>query len=68
MNFYTQQTANINGRSVWHYLIDCPIGYIQVVQYEQPSMELKRFIFDGDTEKAERKFAALVKGIASGRL
>ena len=66
--FYTQNQATINGRNAWHYLIDTPIGQFNVVEYEQPSRELKRFIFDGNYGKAEDKFASICKGILSGKM
>lgn len=65
---YTQQHNTINGRNIWHYLIDTPIGHIHVVQYEAPSMEITRFIIDADNVKAERKFASICKGILNGKL
>ena len=39
---YTQNESKINGRGVWHYLIDAPIGQIHVVEYEnqQPRREV----------------------------
>ena len=40
---YTQNESKINGRGVWLYLIDTPIGQIHVVEYENPQMELTRF-------------------------
>ena len=66
--FYTQQHNTINGRGVWHYLIDTPIGHIHVVEYEQQSRELVRFIIDADNDKAERKFTSICKGILNGKL
>ena len=33
---YTQNESKINGRGVWHYLIDTPIGQIHVIGYENP--------------------------------
>ena len=68
MNFFTQAHNTINGRGIWMYLLDSPIGYIFVVEYEQLSKELKRFIFDGDHDKAERKFNSNCKGILNGTL
>lgn len=65
---YEQQHNTINGRNIWHYLIDTPIGHIHVVQYEAPSEEIIRFIIDEDNDKAERKFASICKGILNGKL
>ena len=66
--FYTQHHNVINNRSIWHYLIETPIGQINIVQYEQPSLEIKRFLFDGHYDKAERKFYSICQGILSGKL
>ena len=65
---YTQQHNTINGRGIWHYLIDTPIGHIHVVEYESQSRELFRFLIDQDNEKAERKFASICKSILNGKL
>ena len=68
MGFFTQQHNTINGRNIWHYLLDTPIGHSHMVQYEERSMEITRFIIDADNAKAERKFASICKGILSGKL
>lgn len=65
---YTQQHNTINGRGIWLYLIDVPIGYIFVVDYESRSKEITRCLIDGDLDKAERKFASICKGILNGKL
>lgn len=66
--FFTQNESKVNGRCVWHYMIATPIGNFSIVEYEQIGGELRRFMFDGRYEKAERKYAQIVKGIASGKL
>ena len=66
--FYQQNHSTINGRNVWHYLIITPIGYIHVVEYEQRSLEIKRFIIDGDLDKAEKKYEQICVGMAKGKL
>ena len=66
--FYTHNIATICGRNIWHYLIDTPIGQFNVVEYEQPSREIKRFIIDGNYYKAEKKFYSICKSILSGKL
>jgi len=66
--FYTQKESKINGRGVWHYLIDTPIGQIHVVEYENKQMELVRFLIDSDLEKATQKFFAICKKILAGKL
>ena len=68
MNLFTQKHNTINGRQIWLYLIDSPIGYIFIVDYEQPTKEIKRFLFDGDLDKAERKFNSICKCILNGML
>jgi hypothetical protein len=65
---YTQNESKINGRGVWHYLIDTPIGQIHVVEYENPQMELTRFLIDSDINKAIRKYDAICKSIIAGRI
>jgi ureidoglycolate hydrolase len=66
--FFTQQESRVNGRGVWHYLVHTPIGDFNIVEYEQRSKELKRFIFDGWYEKAERKYQNIIKGIVNGTI
>lgn len=65
---YTQNHSTINGFGVWHYLIETPIGYIHVVEYEKPDKELKRYIIDGDYEAAERKYNYICRAIINGTL
>ena len=65
---YTQNESKINGRGVWHYLIDTPIGQIHVVEYENPQMELTRFLIDSNLEKATLKYNAICKNIVAGKL
>jgi hypothetical protein len=65
---YTQNESKINGREVWHYLLDSPIGQIHVVGYENPRKEITRFLIDSDINKAIRKYGAICKGIIAGRI
>jgi len=65
---YTQNESKINGRSVWHYLIDTPIGQIHVVEYENPQKELIRFLIDGNLEKATAKYNAICKNIVADKI
>ena len=60
---FTQSHADINGHGVWHYLIDTPIGQINVVEYEGIGQEIKRFLFDGNHDKAERKYKAACRAV-----
>lgn len=64
---YTQNIATINGRNVGHYLVDTPIGQINVIQYEKPSMELETVLIYGDYEKAEKKFNKICNEMLKGR-
>lgn len=66
--FYQQNHSTIDGRNIWHYLIVTPIGHIHVVQYEERSLELKRFIIDESLSKAEKKYTQICVGIAKGKL
>ena len=65
---YTQNESKINGRGVWHYLIDTPIGQIHVVEYENTQMELTRFLIDSNLEKATAKYNAICKNIVAGKI
>ncbi len=65
---YTQNESKINGRSVWHYLIDAPIGQIHVIEYENPQMELTRFLIDGDLEKATVKYNTVCRNLLAGKI
>ena len=51
---YTQKENTISGRKVWLWLISSPIGNIVVVDYEQPTKEIVRKIFDEHYEQAEK--------------
>ena len=64
---YTQNIATIHGRNIGHYLVDTPIGQINVIQYEKPSMELETALIYGDYEKAEKKFERICNDILKGR-
>ena len=66
--FYTQQQNVINGRNVWHHLIDSPIGHIHAVQYEKETLEIVTFLIEADNDKAERKFKSICKAILNGTL
>lgn len=67
---YTQHLATINGRNIGHYLVDTPIGQINVIQYEKPKPyypELETVLIYGEYDKAERKFGSLCKQMADGK-
>jgi hypothetical protein len=65
---YTQNESQINGRGVWHYLIDTPIGQIHIVEYENPQKELIRFLIDNNLKKATLKYNNICKKILAGKL
>ena len=67
-NINLQNHSMINGRNVWHYLISTSIGNFSIVEYEQPSKEIKRFIFNESYEDAEKKYESLVIGIIKGKV
>ena len=64
---YLQNHAEINGREVSHYLVQTTIGNFNIVEYETPPKELKRFIFDEDYEAAEKKFKACCAWVMKGK-
>lgn len=65
----TQQRHNKLGhRNVWFYLISTSIGNIAVVDYEQPTQEIKRKMFEESYDKAERYFESVSAKIALGKL
>lgn len=67
---YTQSIATINGRNIAHYLVDTPIGQINVIQYEKPKPDypaLETILIYGDYEKAEKKFNTLCKQMVDGK-
>lgn len=68
--FFTHNESKVNGRGIWNYMVATPIGNFFIVEYELIGGygELKRFMFDGDLEKADRKYVQIVKDIASGRI
>ena len=66
-NMYQQEHANINGRGVWHYLIDTQIGQIHVVEYEGRGMEIKTHLILNDNDKAEKLFKKCCKDLLDGK-
>ena len=65
---YTQNESKINGRGVWHYLIDMPVGQIHIIEYENPQKELVRHLIDGDLEKATAKYNAVCRNLLAGKI
>ena len=64
--FFTLKEATIGKRHAWLYKLQTPIGAIFVVEAEQPSMELKSWLFHYDAEKALNRFDTCVKKILKG--
>ena len=60
--------STIDGRNVWLYQIESPIGNIHIVDYEQRDMSIKRTMFEEQLNRAEKKYSETVKKIAGGRL
>ena len=65
---YTQGHTIINGRNIWHYLIEAPIWYIHVVEWEKRDNTLERVIIDGDNYKAEKKYNSVIVKILNGKM
>lgn len=65
---YTQRKTKVDGREVAFYLIQTSIGNIAIVDYEMPSLEIKRKIFDENYDKAEAYYEAVVRKIVSGKI
>ena len=66
---YTQDEMILqNGRHAWLYLINSPIGNIWVIDYEEPTMEIKRRIIDGDIDKAQNYFRNICKKMIDGKI
>ncbi len=64
--FFTLKEASIGKRHAWLYKLQTPIGAIFVVEAEQPSMEIKSWLFQYDAEKAIKRFDTCVKKILKG--
>lgn len=64
---YLQRENIINGRHIWLFLLATSIGNIAIVDYEQPTKEIKRKLFDENYEKAEAYFESVCKKIISGK-
>ena len=64
---YTKSQSEINGRGIWHYMIETPIGRFNVVEYEEPSMQIKRFVYDEQQEIAEQQYKRIAHKMVSGK-
>jgi len=58
----TKMESEINGHGVWYYVIESPIGQIDIVEYEAEGQEIKRFLFDR-IDSAEKKYYAICKKV-----
>lgn len=59
----------INGRNIWLYEIESPIGNLYVVDYEKsPDPAIVRKIWDGAIQKADRYYSDCIQKMAKGRL
>ena len=64
---FTQNSAVINSRKVYQYLIDSDIGQISVIQYEKPTLEIVTELIYNDWDKAEKRFNTICKQILDGK-
>lgn len=64
---FTQNSAVINGRKVYQYLIDSDIGKISVIQYGKPTLEIVTELIYNDWDKAEKRFNTICKQILDGK-
>lgn len=60
--------SRINGRNVWLYEIESPIGNIYVVDWEKETKEIVRVLFDEKKHLAEKLYTLNIQKIADGRL
>lgn len=65
--FYEQEHCTIYGHGVWHYMIDCPIGHIHIVEWENKAMSLDHKILESNDE-AEKYFQTICKRLLSGKM
>lgn len=65
---YQQNHSVINGRGIWHYLLDTSLGQFNVVEYEQKDLALKRYFIENDNSKAEKKFDQLSVQMVKGSI
>lgn len=65
---YQQNHSTINGRQIFHYMIDTSIGQLNIIEYEQNDLTLKRYIIDGNYEKAEKKYDQLCIQMIKGNI
>lgn len=67
-HMYCQRENTINGRKAWLFLLNTSIGNIPIVEYEQPTKEIKRKLFDEHYNEAEKYFETVCRKMLSGKL
>lgn len=65
-NLYLQEHAIINGRNVWHYLVDTSIGQISIVQVEGRD-EIHETVIRHYYDKAEKVFKKKCQDLLNGK-
>ncbi len=65
--FYTQKKITVEEREATLNLIDCPVGYIYVIEYEDKHHGLNHLVIE-DLDKAEKMFKTLVNKMLDGKL
>ena len=53
---YCIKHSEIEGRGVWHYMIDSPVGQVHLIQYEKADKELVTEMAYNNSDKASRTF------------
>ena len=65
---YELAHSTVDGRNIWLYQIESPIGDFHIVDYERKDQSIKRTIFEEQRNRAEKKYTETVKKIAGGQL
>lgn len=66
-NLYLQEHAIINGRNVWHYLVDSSIGQINIIQAEGKDLMIHETITYNNYDKAEKLFKKRCQEMLNGK-
>lgn len=67
-NMHTKKHSTIEGRSIWLYHLEAPIGDIYIVEFEDEEKCLNRSIIDGDPAAADKKYLGILKNMATGKM
>lgn len=60
--------AKINGRNVWHYLVNTDLGEIHIVQHEETGLQITNdYMGFYGNNKAERVFKRIAADILNGK-